>query len=272
MKNPKPIIHQVRQRTDDWFKLRLGKVTGSEAKKTMSFSAGRYIPTNAQVGKATQEHQLLNTPQAKLDYLQKHNIVEFCLSAGIEIPELNERRLYRENMVGERLTGLPADPEPYISYDMKWGIVNEDLAKTVYQMQQRCIVEEASFYEHPELAAGVSPDGIATDTRTGEVGLVEVKCLRSANHLFKIIETQEVPTDYYAQIQMQMWITNYAWCDFIGYDSRLPEGLKVFTKRVSFDPEYVEYVLEPNIRRFLKEVTAKERYFRKLIREEKENQ
>lgn len=266
----KPIVHPVQQRTGDWFKLRLGKVTGSEASKTMSFSSGRYMPTKAMLAEAEENHLLLQTPADKLEYLLEHNfLAEFCLSAGVPVPELGERKTYRESMVGERLTGLQADPEPYVSYDMKWGMINEDLAKTMYQMQNRCIVEPAGFYEHPELACGISPDGIATDMTTGEIGLVEVKCLRSANHLFKVIATQTVPDDYRDQIQLQMYIAGADWCDFIAYDSRLPQGLQIFTQRVAYDQKYVEWVLLPNIVRFLKEVDAKERYFRKLIREGK---
>lgn len=265
MQRLKPIIHQVRQRSDEWFQLRLGKVTGSEAKKTLAFSSR--IPASKR-DQASLKHQILGTKKSKLDYLlERDNLVEYCLSAGIELSELAERKGYRENIIAERLTGLPADPDPYVSHDMKWGIVNEDLAKTIYQMQNHCIVEEAGFFEHPELAAGISPDGISTDTKTGEIGLVEVKCLRSANHLFKIIETQEVPHEFYDQIQMQMWISGHYWCDFIGFDSRLPEGLKVFVKRVEFDEEYVSYILEPSIRRFLEEVSSKEKHFRALIRE-----
>lgn len=270
MQRLKPIIHQVPQRSSKWFGLRLGKVTGSEAKKTTSFSTGRYTPTKAQFAEAEAKHAELQTDPARLEWLfDNDHLVEYCLLAGVEMAELGERKSYRENMVGERLTGLQADPEGYVSYDMKWGMVNEDMAIMAYQIQQRCIVEKAGFYEYPDAPIGISPDGIVTDTTTGEVGLAEVKCLRSANHLFKIIETQEVPKDYYDQIQLQMWVAGYDWCDFIGYDSRLPDGLKIFTKRVPYDEQYLEWYLLPNIDRFLKEAASKERYFRKLIREGK---
>lgn len=265
MQRPKPIVHQVRQRTDEWFALRLPRVTGSEAKKVLSYS----VPSKKAVEQAILAHSELGTPQDWQEYVLDRSPTEYVLAAGMKLNELAERKYYREAIVAQRLTGIPSDPEPYVSYDMKWGMVNEDFAKTLYQMQNRCIVEEAGFYEHPELAAGISPDGLVTDVATGELGLLEVKCLRSANHLFKVIETQTVPDDYYDQIQMQLWVAGLDWCDFVAFDSRLPEGLKIFVKRVPFDEKYMGWILEPAIRRFLAECDAKERYFRKLIREGK---
>lgn len=219
MPRVKPIIHNVEQRSQEWHELRLGKVTASRAKDTMAF----YKPTKVQV------------------------------AAGFPPNEMAIRKSYREGIVAERLTGLPADPEPYVSYDMKWGIVNEDIATAVYQMEKRAVVEKAPFFEHPKLKAGVSPDGVVTDISTGEIGLIEVKCLRSANHLYKVIRDQAIPKDFTDQIQMQLWITGYDWCDFVAYDSRLPEGLRIYIERMAYDKEYVDNVLEPNVKKFLDE-------------------
>jgi putative phage-type endonuclease len=205
----KAILHEVQQRSDDWRKLRLGKVTASRAADVMAFGVG---------GK-----------------------------------ELMARKNYRESLVGERLTGLPADPDQYVSYDMKWGIASEATARTIYQMTKKCIVEDAPFFEHPDLKCGVSPDGLVVDTATGELGLLEIKCPRSANHLFKAVLTQSVPKDYIPQIQMQLWLTDRAWCDFVSYDSRLPQGLQLFIQRVQRDDDYIAQ-LEMQIKRFLKEI------------------
>lgn len=268
----KPIIHQVQQRSDEWFKLRLGKVTGSNAKFTLVNVSNTDI--GAAIRKILDLKAITSSVKLTPEYQQliEMDPIKLLKQAEMELPETEKRKNYRENIVGERLTGMPADPEPYVSYDMKWGMVNEDMARTVYQMQERCIVEDGPFMEHPDLKAGVSPDGVVTDTKTGEVGLLEIKCLRSANHLFKVIETQDVPLEFVDQIQMQMWIGNYDWCDFVAFDSRLPQGLKLYVKRVKFDEAYVESILEPNIRRFLDQCDAKEKYFRKLIRETKENE
>lgn len=186
--------------------------------------------------------------------------VKDCLAFDTKGKEKTIRKNYRENIVAERLTGLPSDPEPYVSYDMKWGMVNEDIAKNVYQLTYHRIIDEAPFVQHESLMCGASPDGYVTDPKTGEVGLIEIKCLRSANHLFKVILTQEVPDEHMAQIQMQMWITGMLWCDFVAFDSRLPEGLKIFVKRVERDNEYIK-MLEEGVRKFLAECELDFKHF-----------
>lgn len=247
----KPIIHNVEQKSEEWFSLRLGKVTGSEAKrvhyKISDSDRGAACRVLLGVEKLTQAVKA--TPE--FEKLWEMNPIELIKKAELDLPESEDRKKYRWGKVAERLTGLPADPEPYVSYDMKWGIINEEMARAQYQMQERCIVDDGPFMEHPDLKCGVSPDGISTDTKTGEVGLLEIKCLRTANHLYKIIDTQEVPEEFYDQIQMQMWVGGYDWCDFVGYDSRLKPGLKLFVKRVPYDEEYVSETLEPAIRQFL---------------------
>lgn len=174
------------------------------------------------------------------------------MAKGAKGQELQARKNYRENIVAERLTGIMADPEPYLSYDMKWGMANETIARNLYQMEYKRLVEDAPFVEHPELLAGASPDGYVTDMETGEIGLIEIKCLRSANHLYKAILKQEVPEEHIPQIQMQMWITGRAWCDFIAFDSRVPVGLQIFVKRVERDEEYIAN-MEVEVRKFLDE-------------------
>lgn len=214
-----PSLLTPEQRSSEWFEQRLGKVTASRVADTMEF----YKPTKAMA------------------------------LEGIPPKEKEVRKRYREALVAERLTGISADPEPYVTYDMKWGIANESIAKNVYQLQHRRIIEDAPFVQHKELLCGASPDGFVTDPKTGEVGTVEIKCLRSANHLYKTILAQEVPPEHLPQIQMQMWITGTAWCEFIAYDSRVPEGLKIFVQRVPRDDDYINKVLEPAVRKFLEE-------------------
>lgn len=215
------------QRSSEWFEARLGKVTASRVADCMAW--GR--PDKDGVAK-----------------------------------ELQVRKSYREGIVAERLTGMPADPEPYVTYDMKWGMANEAIAKNVYQLTYHRLVEDAPFVQHKKLMAGASPDGFVTDPKTGELGLIEIKCLRSANHLYKTIMTQEVPKDHIAQIQMQMWITGMTWCDFVAFDSRVPDGLKIFVKRVERDNEYIK-MLEAEVRKFLDECDRDFKHFWASVKE-----
>lgn len=266
MQKLKPIIIDAPQRSDEWYKARLGKVTGSNVSKTMAF----YVPTKTQIANAVAWHKEHKTNDAVIEQLAEKYPFALVVRAGIELQEKAERKSYRENIVGERLTGLQADPDPYVTYDMKWGMISEDTAKVVYQMERRMVVDDAPFMLHPELACGASPDGIATDMTTGEIGNVEVKCLRTANHLYKIIKEECLPEDYHDQVHMQMWIDNNNWCDFIGFDSRLKDGLKIFVTRVPRDDFFIDEVMEPCVRIFLSECDNDERFFRAKIREREE--
>lgn len=252
-----PIIVEADQRSPEWFEARLGKVTGSQAAKPMSYLK----TTKAQIAAAKAVHEQMGTSLDIVARLEELYPSELVVSAGIELKEGADRKSYRQGIVGERLTGMPADPDIYITQDMKWGMLSEPVALSIYQLRTKTIVESAPLMLHPELNCGASPDGLLIDPTTGLMGNAEVKCLRTANHLYKIIKERTVPEDYIPQIQMQMWINGRDFCDFIGFDSRVPEGLQIYIQRVERDDFYIDYVLEPSIRRFLDECDSDFRGF-----------
>jgi hypothetical protein len=57
-------------------------------------------------------------------------------------------------------------------------------------------------------------------------------------------------------MQWQMACTNRAWCDFVSYDPRLPEHLRMFVKRVERDDKYIT-TLEGEVKTFLAELNEK---------------
>jgi hypothetical protein len=258
---PEKQVLTPEQRTSGWFKDRLGKVTASRVSDTMEY----YVPTKANLAIAAANHTG-NTDLPYLEYLLDNYPAEYCLSAGVELKEKEVRKKYREGIVAERLTGLLADPEPYVSYDMKWGIANENIARNVYQMEAERLITDAPFLQHPTLMAGASPDGWVVNPATGEVeASAEIKCLRSANHLYKTILTNKVPPEHLPQIHMQMWIAGMPKVIFIAYDSRVPEGLKIFTATVERDEMYLK-MLEASVRRFLKECDNDFKHFWAQVR------
>lgn len=189
------------------------------------------------------------------------------IALGARGQYLQARTTYLQELVAERLTGQPVHSDPYVSNEMKWGIVNEQLGKNEYTMRTGQAIIDAPFVTHADqnIKAGASPDGFV-----GEDGLVEVKSPRTDNYLFKIFALQEVPDEYMAQIQGQMWITGRDWCDFIGSDSRLPKGLDIFVQRVMRDEAYIAN-LEAEVLKFLAEVDKAEATFRAMIKEGKPN-
>lgn len=265
----KPILVNFPQRSEEWRQARLGNVTGSDAEKAM-YNIGiqalnALIRDMLGVGSITKK--VRESEGYKL--LVGRDRFELFMEQGVEPPEPGPRIQYRRLKVAERLTGMDAELEDrFVTYDMKWGIISEQLAKTKYQLITENLVTEAPFMLHPEIRAGASPDGFVVERSTGLLGVIECKNLRSHNHLYDIIKANEIPEEYMTQIHMEIWISGRDFCDFIGYDSRLPEGLEMFVKRVWRDDSYIDNVLEPEVRRFLADCDKDEKYFRMKARKE----
>lgn len=266
-----PIYVDFPQRSEEWRQARLGNVTGSDAKKAM-YDIGitevnrlyRELYGLKSISKAVKESQEYQ------DFI-KQDRFEMFVAAGLKPPEPSPRVQYRRLKVAERLTGMDAEPEGgFVTHDMKWGMVSEQMAKNMYALETGNLITEAPFLLHPEMRAGASPDGFITERSTGLLGVCECKCLRSHNQLYDIIKANTIPEEFMVQIHMEIWISGRDFCDFIGYDSRLPKGLEIFVKRVERDDDYIDNVLEPEIRRFLDDVKGDETYFRIKIREELE--
>lgn len=268
-----PIRVNADQRSPEWHRARLGNVTGSEAKDTFLevSTTTQYAAIRKLLDIKAVTEKIKALPEFQ-EYMEKDPF-ELLDLADMRPPESAKRELYRKTRVAERLTGLPANPEgKFATYEMKWGTVNEAAAIMEYRLKTNNVVKEAPFMLHPTLRCGASPDGEVTERSTGLAGVLEVKCLASHNHLYEIIKKQQVPEEFMVQIHMEMWISGTDFCDFIGFDPRLPGQLEVFIKRVERDDDYINNVLEPQVTRFLSEVDKEEKYFRRLSRISKEQQ
>lgn len=260
-----PIVVQAPQRSEEWYRARLGNVTASVVSKTMEYAK----PKAADLAKAMLVYQANDIDPAYVEEMLTFYPVEFCVGVGVDLKESVARATYRQDIVTERITKMRSDTDPYITEDMRWGIMNEITAKTLYHELTGNIIVEAPLMLHPKLYAGASPDGHVTDIETGELGNGEVKCLKSRNHLYKVIEADEVPADYIDQIQFQMFIDGRDWCDFIAFDSRVGEDLSLFIKRVPYDDFYIDNVMYPALIRFLAECDKDERKFYAIARDKK---
>lgn len=167
------------------------------------------------------------------------------------------RARYMGEIIAERLTGEPMD-NGYTNAAMQHGIDTEAEARAAYAFETGRAVEGdgQTFVPHPTLAAGASPDGLV-----GGDGLLEIKCPQTWTH----IETRlggKVPAKYLTQIQWQMACTGRAWCDFVSYDPRLPDELRLWIRRVDRDDTHIKE-LESAVSGFLAEVDAKIEQLRK---------
>lgn len=159
------------------------------------------------------------------------------------------RANYAAQLIAERLTGVPA--ESYTNAAMAHGTETEPEARAAYEFYQGVTVDQVAFVAHPKIEqAGCSPDGLV-----GSDGLVEIKCPNTATHLETLLG-QSVPGKYEAQMQFQMACCGRAYCDFVSYDPRMPENMRLFIKRVPRDNKRIEE-LEGGIASFLLELAVK---------------
>lgn len=175
----------------------------------------------------------------------------------IQKGEAAARRNYRAQLVVERLTGRTG--ERFTSAAMEWGTDTEELARLRYMLITGNDVEDAGFYTHDALMAGASPDGMI-----GADGLLEIKCRNTANHI-ETLKVGGVPSEYIAQIQGQMWLTERKWCDFVSFDPDMPENAQFFTERVMRDNAYIQR-LEEMVAQFLREVDAEVEFIKEYKR------
>jgi hypothetical protein len=160
-------------------------------------------------------------------------------------------------LVAERLTGRPADR--FISVAMQHGIDTESEALSAYEFYRDTAVEQVGFVQHPSIAeSGASPDGQIVGPKTDGVrllGLVEFKCPNTATHIETLLGAP-IKAEYVTQMQWQMACTGALWCDWVSYDPRMPEQLRLFVKRVERDDKTI-LLLDGEVRKFLGELEAK---------------
>lgn len=152
----------------------------------------------------------------------------------------------RAKLVVERITGIQEDG--FKTAAIQHGIDSEEAARLAYEAHTGAFVTEVGLYKHPAIeGTHASPDGLV-----GDDGLIEIKCPNSATHI-DTLKTEKVPTKYLYQMQWQMRCTDRQWCDYVSFDPRLPENLRLFVKRIPRDDALLAK-LEAEVMLFLKGV------------------
>jgi putative phage-type endonuclease len=166
------------------------------------------------------------------------------------------RATYMAELVIERITGQPV--EKFSSPAMQWGTEKEPEALSAYQVETGALVEQVGVVLHPDIpGSGASPDGlISTD------GLIEIKSPNSATHLDTLLQ-QKIPSRYQTQMLWQMACTGRAWCDFVSFDPRMPDHLKLFVQRFNRDDLLIKEI-EDQVRVFIAEIDQKVEDLNKL--------
>jgi putative phage-type endonuclease len=159
------------------------------------------------------------------------------------------RANYMTELITEKITGEPAPH--YTNAAMQWGTDHQPMAQAAYEFRNNCEIVSVGFVLHPTIIdSGSSPDGLV-----GDDGLVEFKCPNTTTHIDYWL-SDGVPGNYHTQIQYQLACTGRKWCDWVSFDPRLPEYLKLCVRRVKRDDEVIEK-LENDVRKFLAEMSDK---------------
>jgi putative phage-type endonuclease len=169
--------------------------------------------------------------------------------ATVKTGESMSRKNLRADLIAERLTGNKNDS--YTNSAMNWGVETEPQARVAYEVFSDTLVDQIAFVDHKTIPNfGCSPDGLVD-----EDGLIEIKCPNTSTHL-EYLETRKPPTKYMTQMMSQMSVTGRKWCDFVSFDPRLPDGLKLLVVRIKRDDEAIAKI-EAEAIKFLAEIDAK---------------
>ncbi len=113
------------------------------------------------------------------------------------------------------------DKEQISNNHTERGIELEPTARTMYELENDCEVEQIGFCELNEYV-GCSPDGLI-----GKTGMIEIKCLDDTKY-FDILMNDKIDSAYDWQCQMNMLILNRKWCDLIYYNPNYTKSMKIF--------------------------------------------
>lgn len=112
----------------------------------------------------------------------------------------------------------------------EYGTFHEDMAAMDYQLKTGRTVEKTGFYPYGDWL-GASPDGFVATNR-----LIEIKCpYGQRDKIPPVFKTLEEQPYYYAQVQVQLYVTGRNACDFYQWT---PNGDSLET--VAYDESWLE--------------------------------
>lgn len=221
------------QRSLDWFRARLGSVTGSKVSDIMTTSrkkdevfgdtAKTYLKTLA--FERTINPDVINDDEAFRNYLEEVNVTSKAMRIGTE----------RED---------------------------DAVACFIDSFDEQYEVTEVASCKHgtiPHFAA--SPDRILKDKQTGEIGILEVKCPTGGVHIGYKSEVKDAASlktakkEYYWQMMAEMSCTGAKFGIFLSYNpyssypvhvvyiERNEEDIKQLEERVVLANQYIDEII-----------------------------
>lgn len=134
---------------------------------------------------------------------------------------------YLHRLLAERIMGHPVTE--FVSAHMARGSDLEADARSYYEGIRECDVVKVGFVTNDERTIGASPDALV-----GTDGLLELKVPAEHTHVAYLL-TSAVDSEYYPQVQGQLWITERKWLDIMSYHPEMPPAIV----RVERDEKYI---------------------------------
>jgi len=154
-----------------------------------------------------------------------------------KLPESSAaRNTYMRVVAFERTSGIPK--HEIGAKSLNWGIDVEPFAREAYELETGNIVTQSTFIVHPQFDfIGCSPDGLV-----GTLGGIEMKCPHDEQvHIKTMLEG--MPKEHLPQVQGGMLCTGRAWWDFVSYDPRQKENLRLYVQRIERDEAFIQKLL-----------------------------
>ena len=152
------------------------------------------------------------------------------------------RLKYMYRLAAERITGVKE--EAYQNGAMQRGVELEAEARKMYElMTGNEVLTVGLCYQDKKKLFGCSPDGLI-----GEDGALELKCPSSAVHISYLLDNK-LPTEYFCQVQGQLFVTGRKYVDFMSYYP----GIKPLIVRVVPDMKFIT-ALRVELELFVKEL------------------
>lgn len=185
----------------------------------------------------TQDQRTSEWFAARLGKITASSVSDLLVSGRGKDQEFGKTAIaYMYKKVAEILTGKC---ESISGVPLQWGIEHEEEAIEFYKELTGRDVVQVGFMIHPDHEMiGCSPDGLV-----GE-GLIEVKCPYTSSTHTEALTNNTIPekwkAKYYAQVQMQLWVTGAKWCDWVSYDPRMiDDNNKMVIVRYERDEEFI---------------------------------
>lgn len=140
---------------------------------------------------------------------------------------------YALKLAAERMGDEEDEPE---TWTMRRGSTLEPEALDEYQDYMTRSIEPQSIVFHDTLNVCGTPDGFVKDSE-GK-GIVECKCRTAAKHAWYIMNARPTDEDLW-QIQGNLWLTGFDFCDFVSYRPLVPEHMRLLVLRIHRDEKII---------------------------------